>query len=148
VTVITTSNTLVRNPAGRGRPVLRKGERFSVQGAFAATVVRSGDSARLRFRWTDRTPPGAPPDVAVERAELGTGLRIGWGAARERGSGLAHYDVLVDGKRRARVAARVNTLNRLSLARPSAGRHVVTVVAVDRAGNRSAGASRHFAVSR
>jgi hypothetical protein len=39
------------------------------------------------------------------------------------------------------------TLNVLELRRPSTGRHVVTVVAVDRAGNRSAPSSHRFALA-
>jgi hypothetical protein len=143
--VVTTSDTLVADPAGRGRAVLRAGERFALPGAFSATVLRAGERARIRFRWTDAKPPRAPTALVTEETMAGR-LRVGWADAYDVGSGIAHYDVLVDGKPRARLAARAGKFNLLSLPLPRVGRHLVAVVAVDRAGNRSVAASRRFSV--
>jgi hypothetical protein len=139
---------LLLDPIGAGRPSLVPGETFSVRGAFSVTVL-STEATRttVRFRWTDRARPAAP---RIERA----GRRaVSWTGARDTGSGVAAYEVAVDGRRVRRVPA-VQIAGTLYLhgsreARYRAlrrGRHRVTVVAVDRAGNRSRSATRTVVV--
>lgn len=142
--VVTASDTLVDDPAGRGRAVLRAGERFALRGAFAVTVVKAGARARLRFRWIDTTPPRAPRGILTEETFDGR-LQVTWEDAVETGSGVARYEVLLDGVRRGKLTARAGRENVVYLARPRAGRRVVAVIAVDRAGNRSVAATRRFA---
>ena len=146
----TTSNTLVADPAGRGRAALLAGDRFAVPGAFAVTVVSATAArARLRFVWTDKTAPRAPENVetsgSIRRGP--STLEVVWDDAHDAGSGVARYEVRVDGERRRTVVPRPGRENRASLPRLQAGRHVVTVVAVDRAGNRSVAATRRLTVS-
>jgi hypothetical protein len=141
-------NLLLLDPIGAGRPSLVTGETFSVPGAFSVTVTSTQPArATLRFRWTDTTRPSPP---RVERA----GRRsVAWAAARDAGSGVAAYEVRVDGRRIRRVPA-VQIAGTLYLHGPRElrytplrrGRHRVAVVAVDRAGNRSAPATRNVAV--
>src|SRR5439155_25826882 len=128
-------DVLISNPARTGADALRPGETFSQQAAFSLTVL---DHVRthvdLRFRWTDTKPPGKPAiysPLGIVRSKLD----IEWGRAAETGSGLARYFVLLDGKRRASLPA--DASRQLLLPKPTRGRHVVAIVAVDRAGNRS-----------
>jgi hypothetical protein len=133
LTSLTSMNLLLPDPAARGRPELLPGDRGVVPGAFAVTFVRrSGTRAQLRFAWIDKTRPKAPRQLASTLADDGTATAISWDQAPDLGSGVDRYVVTVDG-RRAAVATRESV--DLSL---SAGAHVVTIVAVDRAGNRSA----------
>lgn len=135
-------NFLLYDPVGRGRPAVHAGETFSVRGVFAVRIASAGtDRAELEFRWTDRTRP-ARPRIVVARARRGR-LALRWRRGLERGSGIVAHEVFVDGRRGARVPS-VRTVANLLIAsedrltvRVSRGRHVVRVVAVDRAGNRS-----------
>ena len=77
-----------------------------------------------------------------------------WRPGRELGSGVGSYEIRVDGRLRAtRPTVRnlgsllVSVEPELPLARLSLGSHRISVVAVDRAGNRSAPATRRFTVS-
>ncbi len=135
-------NFLLYDPVGRGRPTVQAGETFSVRGAFAVQVLATGpDSADLAFRWTDRVRPGRP---AILKTKPRRGrLSVRWRRGVERGSGIGSHEVLVDGRRVARIAA-VRTVASLLVAtddrvtvRLTPGRHRIQVVAVDRAGNRS-----------
>jgi hypothetical protein len=122
-------NLLLYDPVGRGRPAVRAGEVFTVRGAFSVRVVSAGpDSAELAFRWTDRTRPARPDRLAWN------GRVLSWSRGVERGSGLAAHDVLVNGRRVARVQG-VRRTYRLPLR--AGPRKRIAVVAVDRAGNRS-----------
>ena len=146
----TTSNTLVADPAGRGRAALLAGDLFAVPGAFAVTVVSATAArARLRFVWTDKTAPRAPENVETSGSTRRgpSTVEVVWDDAHDAGSGVARYEVRVDGERRRTVVPRPGRENRASLPRLQAGRHVVTVVAVDRAGNRSVAATRRLTVS-
>jgi hypothetical protein len=68
---------------------------------------------------------------------------VQWGRSRDEGSGLARYEIRLDG----RTAGTTAPDNRgLTLAKPKRGRHVVTVFAIDRAGNRSPAGSKRFVV--
>jgi hypothetical protein len=114
--------------------------RFAVAGAFEVrTVSVDGETARLSFRWTDRTRPTRPRLTTTVRRRA---VRLRFGST-DRGSGVGAYHVSVDGQMRA-VVPTFEELGRLVLGREPAlalrlrpGRHRIAVVAVDRAGNRS-----------
>jgi hypothetical protein len=142
-------NFLLYDPVGRGRPAIQAGETFSVRGVFAVRVAAAGaDSAELEFRWTDRTRP-ARPRILAARARRGR-LALRWRRGLERGSGLVAHEVFVGGRRAARLPT-VRTVANLLIAtedrltvRVPRGRQVVSIVAVDRAGNRSRPAVRRL----
>ena len=140
---------LVADPTGRGRPAMLPGERYLLPGAFSLTFVSRLDGrARLRFAWTDRTPPGAVRNLAAARGEDGLGLQLTWGEPRETGSGVVAYRVTLDKRVRMSEPYDPRGLDELALPALAAGRHVATVVAVDRAGNRSRAATVHFTALR
>jgi hypothetical protein len=133
-------NILLPDPAGRGPDALLPGDTFGERGAFELTVsAHVGTHVEVRFRWTDSARPARPANAHASRT--GRLLRVTWDASSDRGSGIARYDVALDGRRVAAVASDFRTP--LQAAVPAArGRHVVTVTALDRAGNRSLGAQR------
>jgi hypothetical protein len=130
-----------------GHAALQAGETFSVVGAFSLSVVSAaGEHASVAFRWTDTTAPAAPRLVNAYRD-------LRWTAARETGSGVRSYVVTLDGRTlRTLDAVRdygtsLGEVNReLRLPRLAHGTHRVSVVAVDRAGNRGTAATRSFRV--
>lgn len=132
-------NLLLPDPARRGVDVLLPGDSFARAGAFRLTVLGHEEtSMRVRFQWTDRTRPNRPRVISPRPgARVAGPLLVSWSPARDTGSGVLHYDVFLDGKRAARVLAdfRVSPIARFRKQRP--GLHSVTVVAVDRAANRS-----------
>ena len=93
--------------------------RYTAPGVFSVTP-------QFEFRWLDRKRPTTPRARALDHAVLS------WSRSSDAGSGIAGYRVTIDGKLYA-------TTTRLNTALPllSDGGHRVTVVAVDRAGNRS-----------
>lgn len=136
-------NLLLANPAGRHRPELRHGEGFGNPGAFKLTVLTSsGPRARLRFKWTDATAPRAPHFTT---AIVGGRMEVTLDGARESGSGVARYDISVDG-RAALSFGNDATDEPVQVGRPLPGAHSVKVVAFDRAGNRSVPAVRRVRV--
>ena len=86
----------------------------------------------VRFRWLDRARPTRPALVP------GPCSALGWGRSRDGGSGVARYEVRL----RQRLVARVEDDFRLEPGADVRGHGRVTVVAVDRAGNRSLAAAR------
>jgi len=136
-------NLLLANPNGRHRPELRGGERFIDPGAFTLTVVQTSDSrARLRFRWTDATKPRTPRFTA---ALVGGRVQVTLDSVRERGSGLGHVDITLD--RRAPLSIGGDATDApVQIGRPLPGTHIVKVVVVDRAGNRSKPAVRYLRI--
>jgi hypothetical protein len=140
---LTTSNALIPDPAGQGRPAMLAGDRFGVPGAFAVRVVaRGGGSAQLRFTWTDTAPPGRPRDFGV-RSNAGE-LGLSWVGSQETGSGIQRYEISIDGGKPLRLVPSSRAENRLSLPPLRRGIHRVAIVAVDRAGNRGAALVRRF----
>lgn len=139
-------NLLVADPAGKGRPALLRGETFVLRGAFSITVrSRSAASARIRFAWRDRSRPRLPRGVAVRSSEFDPSLLdVVWNASRDDGSGLDHYLVSLDGRPPTVVGRGARGEPAFELPRPARGRHMVRIVAVDRAGNRSRAAVRPF----
>jgi hypothetical protein len=149
VTDLSSYNRLIADPAGNGRPALLPGDRYALRGIFTLKVVsREGGRARLRFAWTDRTPPGRVHALAAALAapEGTLKLVIAWEDPRESGSGIASFRVSLDRGSQHVVGhdPEATDANMLELARPRAGKHTVTVVAVDRAGNRSRPATLRF----
>ena len=136
-------NLLLANPGGRARPELRAGDRFVDTGAFTLTVLQTSASrARLRFRWTDATKPRTPRFTA---ALVGGRVQVTLDSVRERGSGLGHVDITLD--RRAPLSIGGDATEApVQIGRPLPGTHVVKVVVVDRAGNRSKPAVRFLRI--
>jgi hypothetical protein len=106
--------------------------------------VRSSTAttAGLRFTWLDTTPPGIPQ---VTSSVVAGQVRVALGAAHEIGSGVAHYDISLDGHAPLSVG-RDLTDEPVRIGRPLPGTHTVRVVAIDRAGNHSAPAVRQVHV--
>jgi hypothetical protein len=133
--ISTLTHILIADPVGRGTPPLLPGDRFGEAGAFQITPLRPADGrAQLAFRWTDRTAPPTPAAVARKRGDR---LRLEWREAGDPGSGLARYELSVDRGAPISLTYRLG-LTAATIPRPAPGAHVVRLVAVDRAGNRSA----------
>jgi hypothetical protein len=133
-------NILLPNPASRGLDALLPGHTFRVPGAFELIVAAHvGTRVDVAFRWTDATRPSRPANAFVSRS--GRSVRVMWDASHDRGSGVDRYQALLDGRLIASVPNDFRTPMQAT-AGASRGRHVVTVVAVDRAGNRSPAARR------
>ena len=136
-------NLLLSNPGGRHRPELTQGERFVDAGAFRVKILQeSNGRARLRFTWTDATAPRTPRFSA---ALVGGKLQVTLDSTKETGSGVARYDITLDG-RAPHVVGTDATDEPVQIGRPLPGTHTVKVVVVDRAGNRSRAAIRHLFV--
>jgi hypothetical protein len=138
-------NVLVQNPTGSGADAVLPGETWGEPGVFRVNVLaHEGTTVRFRFEWIDRTPPGRT-EVYSPGGTIRKRLDVQWGRANELGSGLSYYEVRLDGKLRAKVGA-ASGQRRTTLAKPKRGRHVLTVAAVDRAGNRGKAGSTRFRV--
>jgi len=136
-------NQLLANPGGRNRPDLRAGERFIDAGAFTLKVLQTSNSrARLRFRWTDASRPRTPRFTAVL---VGGRVQVTLDSIRERGSGLAHVDITLDRRLPFSIAGDATDAP-VQIGRPLPGTHIVKVVVVDRAGNRSKPAVRSLRI--
>lgn len=128
-------NLVLPNPGGGDRYAYGAGESFVEPGAFRLTVAAHSGNASLQFQWTDRTRPTRPRLRATSLR--GGRARLEWDAPVERGSGLASYALLVDG----RVVRRLDPIAYTSVLRVGRGRHVVGIAATDRAGNRGPAAT-------
>jgi hypothetical protein len=137
-------NLLLSNPDGRHRPDMRHGDRFVDRGAFRMTVQQtSADRATLRFRWTDATAPRAPRFTA---AVVGGRVQVTLDGAHESGSGVARWAITLDTRAPRSVSGDL-TDEPVQMGKPLPGTHIVKVVAVDRAGNRSRPSVRQLKVS-
>jgi len=142
-----TANTLLPNPGGRGIPVLLTGDSFSERGAFRLTLTsREGTTATVHFEWTDAKAPSRPVLSAPKKARRNRPVRVTWETSTDDGSGVARYDVSLDGKLVKQVVADFKFPTQASVRAARAGRHTVRVAAVDRAGNRSAAAAKTILV--
>jgi hypothetical protein len=143
------SNALILDPVGRGRPSLQAGDRFGEPGAFRIVVLRkTGSSYRVRFAWTDRTAPKRPaivfPGAHVRRW---ADTQVTWRDSAEHGSGIAEYRMSIDGAPAVSITQSIYPeLNAARIADLPRGAHTITIVAIDRAGNRSGSAIRRFVV--
>jgi hypothetical protein len=100
--------------------------RVAVPGVLAAR--RAG--AEVELAWLDRAPPSRPRLIGVPRARPRSTTVVVWRAASDAASGVARYRVRVDGRLVATTESTVATLPPLRR-----GRRLLTVAAVDRAGN-------------
>jgi hypothetical protein len=78
--------------------------------------------------------------IARLRSAAGV-VHLSWARAPDGASGVARYDVSLDGR-----GAGSTRAQKLDVA-AGGGSHVFAIVAVDRAGNRSRSASRRFVVT-
>ena len=141
-------NLLLPNPVGKGRAAIFPGETYSEPGVFELRVLgQRGNQIDFAFAWADRTAPKAPRITdPARRVRAGGTLEIAWDDAHELGSGLTHYEVKLDRRAAVQVPVRFGFTPILRRRTPDVGAHTVSVVAVDRAGNRSAGATKRFTV--
>jgi hypothetical protein len=138
-------NILLPNPAGRGRDALLPGDSFAERGAFELTLLAHSEThVDVRFRWTDRTRPARPRGIDIERR--GRAIAVSWEPSFDRGSGVERYQLSIDGRRAASVTSDFRVGTQAVVRAGRRGRHVVAVVAVDRAGNRSPAALRTVVV--
>jgi Gametolysin peptidase M11 len=137
--LILTPSTLVSDPANQNGGEISQGGTFTVPGTFELSVLdHVGTHVDVRFRWLDDTAPGR---VTIAQPSTRAGrTKFSWDASADAGSGVATYDLTLDGRRAGTTAAQQLTM---PVAR---GRHVVGIVAVDRAGNRGRSTSRRFVV--
>jgi hypothetical protein len=127
-------NILLPGPSGQPRASYATGESFVQPGVFSVLVERyAPEGAALRFDWLDTVAPGRSRVHA--RAIGGRRVEISWNLARERGSGVETYTVLVDG-RPVRVVGDEPFFTPSTIVRIARGAHRVGVFATDRAGNR------------
>ena len=115
---------------------------WSVDAVDAAGNVRSSGA---RVLVVDRTAPTAPAVLAPARGArpVPGPVTVRWSAAADAGSGVAGYEVLVDGA----VAARVGPGSLLAPVTLPAGDRSIAVRALDRAGNARASAVLPLAVA-
>jgi hypothetical protein len=137
-------NLLVPNPVGGARFAYAPGEAFVRPGIFRVTVERHAlQSAALRFEWLDRVAPSRPRlRVRTTRGRV----RLSWDAARERGSGVESYTVVIDGRAVRTYRADIPLTTWTAALRAARGSHRVGVYATDRAGNRGRLASARIRI--
>jgi len=137
-------NLLLPNPAGVARFAYAPGEAFVRPGIFRVTVERHAlQSAALRFEWLDRVAPVRPRlRVRTTRGRV----RLSWDAARERGSGVDSYTVVIDGRPVRTYRSDIPLTTWTAAFRAGRGSHRVGVYATDRAGNRGRLASARIRI--
>ena len=122
------------------------GKTFAVSGVFALGAVSDADGIMtVRFRWLDTTKPTAPTIVAPSATSLV------FTPSSDDGSGIGGYLLTVDEGTPQSIPGPSLPPSGTAVAPPStvtvdaaaahAGQHTITLVAVDRAGNRSAPAT-------
>ena len=141
-------NLLLPDPVGMGRPAIFPGETFAEPGAFRLSVLaQRGNQMDVRFEWADTTAPKPPVILDLpKRLRAGGTLELSWHDAHELGSGLSHYEIKLDRRAAVRVPVQFAFTPILRLRKPAPGAHTVSIVAVDRAGNRSAPTTRRVTV--
>ncbi len=129
------SNLLLANARGGARFTYAAGESFVAPGVFRVVVEQHApESARLRLEWLDRVAP-TRPRLAVRTAARGR-VRLTWESSVERGSGIDTYRVLVDGKVVRTLRQQFPFTGWRAGVQLGPGRHRISVVPTDRAGNR------------
>jgi hypothetical protein len=128
------------NATAFGSPALPANAVWVVPGGGVSVRVTRLSTASARVEVVpvagDRTAP-TPPVLSpgTRTGTLSGGGVVGWSAARDTGTGVAAYRVLLDGAPLAHLPPTARSMRLPALA---AGRHVLRVVAVDAAGNTSA----------
>jgi hypothetical protein len=123
------------------------GSTLTVPSVFALTALaRTAGTMTIRFRWLDHTPPSTPVITTPgSTVTLGEPVQVAWRASRDTGTGVKEYLLAVDGAPLTTVpASPVQHTLGLPLTGLAAGRHRITIVAIDYAGNRSSPATRSF----
>jgi hypothetical protein len=146
-----TSDVLLPNQRDRTFDAVLPGDTFSELGAFRLTVLRhEGTHVDVDFRWTDTQPPDAPRIGSPGRIVRGPSrfVDVDWQGSRDTGSGVARYEVWIDGAAKRIIPADFRLGDHVALLRPRPGRHGLRMVAIDRAGNRSKVSLRRFTVRR
>ena len=114
---------------------------WNVTAVDAAGNTRQSATRTFIFDTIEPTPPA--PLAPADGARVGPRPTLSWSASSDSGSGVAGYDVEIDGVA-TRVGAGVTSFTPASdLAK---GDHSWRVIAIDGAGNRAAGPTRSFDV--
>lgn len=131
------------NSAAFGSPALPLNAVWAVPGGGVSVRVTRLSTASARIEVVpvagDRTAPSPPVlSPGTRTGTLSGGAVVGWSAARDAGTGVAAYRVLLDGVPLAHLGATARSMRLPAL---PAGRHVLRVLAVDGAGNTSSARS-------
>ncbi|MBO3741787.1 carbohydrate-binding protein [Actinoplanes flavus] len=99
----------------------------------------SAASSRTYFNTATGADTTAPSTVQITSPAngstvTGASIQVTWNAATDTGSGLDHYELVLDG---TAVKTEPAPLTSTSLAMPSVGEHTLGIRAYDKAGNRS-----------
>jgi hypothetical protein len=145
------SDVLLPNTRDTSLDSLQPGDTLTEPGAFRATVLgHEGTHVDVDFRWTDTTSPTAPrvdsPGAIVRGGSRW--LQVDWTGSKDAGSGVARYELWIDGGAHRVVPADFRVGDHVQVPRPKPGRHGLRIFAVDRAGNRSVVSLRRFTVRR
>ncbi len=128
--------------ASPGAPLSEGFHNWSVVAVDGQGNTRSAGTRTLIVDHTAPTVAAAQSPAAAARV-AGPSVRLRWAAARDSGSGLAGYRLMVDGVATSSPAAGETT----ALVRFRTGRHTWQVVARDVAGNESTGPARAIVVT-
>jgi len=127
---------------------LNVGATLTVAGVFSLrAVAHVGTHVDVAFEWLDAVPPSAPvlrEPVDGAAVKAGENPVFAWAGSSDADSGLAGYELDVDGERTQLSADKTIT----TLHAPAVGTHTWTVTALDHAGNRSASPPRTFVLGK
>lgn len=128
-------SVLLRPYFGATGWVLDPGMTFTDPGVFTLSPTGvGGGNASVAFAWTDTQPPSEPV-VRLRPGSTTAEALFDWSGATDGGSGLAGYQLTIDAGSPVALPA---TATRWSPAtRLAPGAHTLTLVAIDRAGNRA-----------
>ncbi len=128
-------SVLLRPYLGATGWVLDSGMTFTDPGVFTLSPTGVGaGNASVAFAWTDTQPPSEPV-VRLRPGSTTAEALFDWSGATDGGSGLAGYQLTIDAGSPVALPA---TATRWSPAtRLAPGAHTLTLVAIDRAGNRA-----------
>jgi len=120
------------------------GQSFILPNLFELTALtHKGAEMTIRFRWLDTTKPTSPKIAGVTGSNTpGSPLTVSFKPSNDRGSGVAAYLISVDDHQTLSEPAPAQQPRQIAEPLPvlPAGKHSLTITAVDRAGNRSASA--------
>jgi len=134
-------------PQGRhNRYVTAPGQTFTLPNIFELTALaHRDDEVTIRFRWLDHTKPATPALSVV--TDSGS-ANVTWPSVRDTGSGVKQYLVSIDNSTPTALPAQPARPNyHDQIAGLTAGRHTISVIAADYAGNQSAPARRTVTIT-